>query len=370
MDIMTSSRRPNATLRGLSRRELLRAPASGALVMAGAATTRSAWGQTSDKLIVRTTSGGTYGEAMEKAIFAPFTRATGIAVEKTPVAMAPLAASVKQGRPLVDVVDTSEGLLQTLAADNVLHQIDYGRFRLFSVDDVGRASAQPALVRRMVYARALGYRKSALSRTGAPTSWAEFWDVRRFPAARAISGLGLNYPDLEFALLADGVPMANLYPIDIPRAFAAFTRIREHIHTFYPTDAISANLLSSKEVDLLAIANGRIQSLIDESGDYAIEWNQHMKVSSGYSILQGAPNLANAYRFIDFAMSPEVQAAFSALIPYGPTNAKAFALIAQNDAAKLPTNPAWNDKGFFQDAGWWGANLAEVTRAWNAWASR
>jgi len=366
---MMFPQRTQPRIQGVSRRGLLHGGA-GAALLAAAAVAKPVRAQGSGKVIVRTTSGGSYGEAMDKAIFEPFTRATGIAVEKTPVAMAPLAASVKQGQPLVDVVDTSEGLLMTLAAENVLQEIDYSRFRLFSVDDVGRASAQATLVRRMVYARVLGYRKSALSRTGAPGSWAEFWDVRRFPAARAISGLGLNYPDLEFALLADGVPMANLYPIDIPRAFASFTKIRDNIHTFYPTDAISANLLSTREVDLLAIANGRIQSLIDETGDCAIEWNQHMKVSSFFSILRGAANLDNAYRFIDFAMSPQVQAGFSALIPYGPTNSKAFALIAEKDAAKLPTNPSWTDKGFFQDAGWWGSNLAEVTRAWNAWASR
>ncbi len=348
---------------GMTRRGLLAAP-----MLLGAAGAGRAQG--SGKLIVRTTSGGTYGDAMDKAIFEPFARSTGIAVEKTPVAMAPLAASVKQGQPLVDVVDTSEGLLQTLAADDVLHAIDYARFKLFSVDDIGRASAQPALVRRMVYARVLGYRKAALARSGAPGSWAEFWNTTRFPAARAISGLGLNAPDLEFALLADGVPMASLYPLDIPRAFASFAKIRDKIHTFYPTDAISANLLSTGEVDLLAISNGRIQGLIDERGDYAIEWNQHMKVSSGYSILRGAANLDNAYRFIDFAMSAPVQAAFSALIPYGPTNAKAFAMIEAKDAAKLPTNPAWTDKGFYTDAAWWGANLPEVTKAWNAWASR
>ena len=33
-----------------------------------------------------------------------------------------------------------------------------------------------------------------------------------------------------------------------------------------------------------------------------------MKVSSFFSILRGAANLDNAYRFIDFAMSPQVQA--------------------------------------------------------------
>jgi putative spermidine/putrescine transport system substrate-binding protein len=322
------------------------------------------------KVTVRTTAGGVYGEAMEKAIFAPFTKATGIAVEKTPSAMAPLIASVKEGQPLVDVVDTSEGLLETLVANGAVATIDYDRFKSFAIADIGKDSAKPGIVRRMVYARVLGYRKATFSKTPAPTSWVEFWDVKTFPAARAISGLGLNAPDLEFALLADGVVPASLYPLDIPRALASLAKIRKDIQSFYGTDAISENLLSAGEVDLEAIANGRIQSLIDNGGDFAIEWNQHMKMPSGYSILKGAKNLDSAYRFLDYAMSAEAQASFAALIPYGPVNTKAFALMAEAPAAKLPTNPKWSEKGFMQDAKWWGENLPAVTTAWNAWATK
>jgi putative spermidine/putrescine transport system substrate-binding protein len=356
---------------GLSgtRRGLLRTGGAAlAAVAAQAGGSRAAFG--AEKVVIRTTSGGTYGEAMEKAVYAPFTKATGIAVEKTPVEMAPLIASAKQGQPLVDVVDTSEGLLETLNANNALAELDYNRFKAFAVADIGQESAMRTMVRRMVYARVLGYRKSAFGRTPAPRSWADFWDVQKFPAARALPGLGLATPDLEFALLADGVPVDKLYPLDIPRALVSYSKIRASIQSFYGTDAISANLLSTGEVDLEPIANGRIQPMIDEGQDAALEWNQHMKVPSGYAILQGAKNLANAYRFIDFALSPEVQANFATLIPYGPVNTKAFKFIPEQFAEKLPTNPKWNDQGFVQNAQWWGTNLPEVTKAWNAWATK
>jgi putative spermidine/putrescine transport system substrate-binding protein len=352
---------------GLSRRALLRAGA-GAIPVAAICASHGARAA-DQRVVIRTTSGGAYGDAMDQAIYAPFTKATGIAVDKTPVDMAPLIASAKQGRPLVDVVDTSEGLLQTLSSNGALAQIDYGRFKSFALDDIGKESAQPTIVRRMVYARVLGYTKSVFARTAAPKSWAEFWDVKKYPAVRALPGLALDTPDLEFALLADGVQIADIYPIDLPRALASYGKIRADIHTFYGTDAISANLLSTGEVELLSIANGRIQPMIDEGGDYAFEWNQHMKVPSGYAIMQGARNLENAYRFIDYAMSPEVQAKFATLIPYGPTNRNSFSSIPEAIASKLPTNPKWSDKGFTQDAKWWGDHLPEVTKAWNEWSA-
>jgi putative spermidine/putrescine transport system substrate-binding protein len=367
MIAMDTPKSISSRVAGLSRRGVL--GGSGAAAIATFAIGRSASAQ-EKKVVIRTTVGGTYGDAMEQAIYAPFTKATGIAIERTPSPMAPLIASVKQGQPLVDVVDTSEGLLETLAANDVLTTIDYGRFKGFTIADIGKDSAKASIVRRMVYGRVLGYRKATFSKTRAPASWADFWDVKTFPAARALSGLGLNVPDLEFALIADGVPMSALFPLDVPRALAAFARIRADIQSFYGTDAISENLLSTGEVDLEAISNGRIQGLIDRGGDFAIEWNQHMKVPSGYAILKNARNLENAYSFIDYAMSPEAQARFATLIPYGPINTKAFSIIPEEHAVKLPTNPKWSDKGFMQDAKWWGDNLAAVTAAWNDWAAK
>lgn len=353
---------------GISRRSFLRTTAGA--IPAAAMISRGTFAQAqTGQVVIRTSAGGSYGEAMERAIFAPFTEATGIQVVKTPSDMAPLIASVRAGQPLVDVVDTSEGLLQTLANADVLEPIDYSQMTMFTVEDIGADSAQELMVRRMVYARVLGYANAAFP-NGGPGNWMEFWDTGAFPGPRAISGLDLNMPDLEFALLADGVPMDELYPLDIERALAAYSRIRAEVVSFYGTDALSANLLSTGEVDTLAIANGRIQPLIDEGGNYTIEWNQHMKVPSAYSILQGAANLENAHRFLDFALSAETQARFAGEIPYGPTNRNAFDLIAPEVAAKLPTNPEWNDQGFTQNVAWWGENTEEVTEAWNAWAAQ
>lgn len=311
-------------------------------------------------------SGGSLAQILTRIYELPFTQATGIRVRPTaPVSLARLRAMVETGNMEWDLTE--------MGAHDLIEAEQSGWVQAVDWDVVDPERKLPELARHRygmvtsTFSTVLAFRTDKFGGRK-PSGWADFWDVRGFPGPRALQDSPVQ--NLEFALLADGVPMASLYPLDIPRAFASFAKIRDKIHTFYPTDAISANLLSTGEVDLLAISNGRIQGLIDERGDYAIEWNQHMKVSSGYSILRGAANLDNAYRFIDFAMSAPVQAAFSALIPYGPTNAKAFAMIEAKDAAKLPTNPAWTDKGFYTDAAWWGANLPEVTKAWNAWASR
>src|SRR5258705_369542 len=47
---------------------------------------------------------------------------------------------------------------------------------------------------------------------GGPQSWADFWDVKKFPGTRSLYN---NAPrTLAFALLADGVAPDKLYPMD------------------------------------------------------------------------------------------------------------------------------------------------------------
>src|SRR5262252_11199115 len=63
------------------------------------------------KVIIRTI-GGAYEEAVTKAIFEPFTKATGIEVVKAPATLGKLLAMFEAGNMELDIVDAGElGLL-------------------------------------------------------------------------------------------------------------------------------------------------------------------------------------------------------------------------------------------------------------------
>src|SRR5690606_10145614 len=84
---------------------------------------------------------------------------------------------------------------------------------------------------RGAYATALGYRTDAFPNGEHPRTWAEFWDVERFPGPRALR----NHPidNLEFALMADGVAPEDLYPLDMERAFRKLDEIKPHITVWW-----------------------------------------------------------------------------------------------------------------------------------------
>lgn len=57
-----------------------------------------------------------------------------------------------------------------------------------------------------------------------PRSWADFWNVRKFPGRRALANGGSPLLAPAAALLTDGVPPDELFPMDLDRTFRAFSR--------------------------------------------------------------------------------------------------------------------------------------------------
>src|SRR3972149_4444323 len=139
--------------------------------------------------------------------------------------------------------------------------------------------------------------------------------------------------------MADGVSKDKLYPLDADRAFKSLDRIKPHIAGGWKKGAQPPQLLTDKEADLGSSWNGRITGEKWKGAAMDVEWNQGIAQYQYYNIPKGAPNRDNALKFIDFAIKPERQARSAELIPYGPTNRKAIALIDKKKAPDLPTYP-------------------------------
>lgn len=327
-----------------------------------AATRSRARAATPGKVIVRT-PGGAEQEAMRKAVFEPFTAATGIAVVSFATNASKILAMVEANNVQLDVADLGEIPTVQLAKRGALEKLDHAKFKHTNFGDL--LSVHDYYLGEYVYGTVLGYNTTALG-SNHPKNWAEFWDVKRFPGGRMLENIGAEMPNLEFALLADGVSLAELYPIDIPRAFNKLREIRSHITKWWDSGAVSAQMLANKQVVMGSVWNGRIQTLIDEQAPLAIEWNEAARTVQAFSILKGAPNLENAYALVDFAMQPKPQADFAKIIGYGPNNKEAFQFIDARMAARLPTSPEHLKVSYATNARWWVDHYAEVSTKWQA----
>ena len=318
------------------------------------------------KVIIRTI-GGSYEESTVKAIFEPFTKATGIEVVKVPATLGKVLAMHEAGNMELDVMDAGELGVFSLSQKGALDKINYKAWKLTNPDDIDPAVRRDDMVADIFFSSVLGYNNQTFPTGKQPRNWAEFWDIKKFAGPRMLADIASGAVDLEFALLADGVAKDKLYPIDVNRAFKALDRVRPSIRKFWDTGALSAQMLADKEVVLGSIWNGRLQTVADKGAPLAIEWNEAMLQTQYWAVLKGAKNAENAQRFIDFACQPENQAALAKLIPYGPSNRQAFKSIPPDVAARLPSSPENRQKAFLQNGKWWADNRAMVSERWSQW---
>lgn len=323
-------------------------------------------GRAAEQVVVRN-PGGAWDETQRRYIYDPFTKETGIEVVVVPSTMTKMLAMVKSGNTELDVADAGLDGLVTLNRTGALAPIDFASWKHTDPKDVPGEYRTPTTLGLALYATVLGYNKETFADGRQPKSWAEFWDAAKFPGARMLEDMAGGTPNLEFALIADGVPMDKLFPIDIDRAFKSLSKVKPQIKKFWDTGALSAQMLADRDVVLGSIWNGRLQAVADKGAPVAIEWNQHMLQIQGYGIFKDAKNPKAAQLFVDYAMTPKAQVGLAKELNYGPTNRKAFDMLPAELLAKLPGSPEQLQRSFIQDVNWWDENRAKVNSVWSKW---
>lgn len=215
-----------------------------------------------------------------------------------------------------------------------------------------------------VYSSVISYNATVYDDTTAPQSWEEFFDTDKFEGKRAI----WQYPVtvLEAALIADGVPMDELYPLDLDRAFAKLDTIKDDI-VWWTSGAQPAQMLATGEVDLALAWSGRILTAAEEGTPVEISYNDGLRIAAGWVVPKGAKNKDTAMKFINYISSPSAQCAFSELIPYGSTNPEATGLMSDALAKKIGQTEEQMQKQIYIDNEYWAENLTEVVDRFNAW---
>ena len=179
-----------------------------------------------------------------------------------------------------------------------------------------------------------------------PAGWADFFDTTKFPGKRGV----WDYSEggiFEFALLADGVAPADLYPLDLERATAKLDTIKDDL-VFWASGAESQELIGSGEVAMTLIWNGRGWSAknIDKK-PVEMQWNQQIVTADYLVVPKGSPNKDAAMKFIAYTICAENNAKPSEYIPYGPTNINSQP--AQDKKADLSVSNADENSAYFDD---------------------
>lgn len=329
--------------------------------------------------------GGGYTKSQVKAYHEPFTAKTGIAIKSEDYngGLAEVKAQVEAGNVIWDLVDVElsdlvrgcdEGLLETIdlsmlppAPDGTPAAKDFLDGTLY---DCGVAT--------IVWSTIFAYDKSKVM--GAPpTTLADFFDTKKFPGKRGMRK-GPK-PNLEFALMADGVPADKVYEMlgtaaGVDRAFAKLDTIKGDL-LWWEAGAQPPQMLADGEVTYTTAYNGRIfNAMATENKPFEIVWDGQVWDLDLWVIPKGAPNKEAAMKFIAYSTDTQRLADQAAWISYGPARKSSVPLIGKHAEAgidmapHMPTSPANFKNALQNDFEFWADHADELNERFNAWLSK
>lgn len=314
--------------------------------------------------------GGSNQKAQVKAFYEPYTKTTGgkiVAGEYTGE-QAKVKAMVEAKNMSWDVVEVESPELARGCEEGLYEKLDMSK--IGPKADFVPASLSECGIGIFVWSTVLAYNSDTLKT--APKSWADFWDLKKFPGKRGLRK-GAKFT-LEFALLADGVKPEDVYKTlgtkaGTERAFKKLDQIKSSIQ-WWEAGAQPPQLLAAGDVVMSTAYNGRIATAQKEGKKLGISWTNNIYDFDSWGIPVGTPNKAEAYKFIAFASKPENQKVFAGEIPYGPTNLKGTAMVDKAIAADLPTAPQNMKGALASNTAFWVEHGEDLEQRFNAWAAK
>jgi putative spermidine/putrescine transport system substrate-binding protein len=313
--------------------------------------------------IVVNDSGGATQAANRKTFYAAFEKQHGVKIVNTsPVDLGKLKAMVASGNIEWTVTEIAGPDAVTAERLGLLEPLDR------SIIDLSKFPAhlkdRKFVFPKSAYSTVMGYRTDTF-KGGGPKSWADFFDVAKFPGPRTMQNSPIE--QLEFALMADGVPMDKLYPLDVDRAFKKLDTIKKHVAVWWTTGAQSAQILIDKEAVIGTAWNGRYYNLIKEGAPVAIEWNQGAIKESAFGIPKGSKNIYWGQRVLASMTDAKLQGEYASIIGYPGLNLEATQHTDPKIVPFLPTNAENLKRQFWVNLEWWADNGAKVHERWARW---
>lgn len=325
--------------------------------------------------------GGAYGKSQIEAYHKPFTAETGIKVISVDAdnPATPIKAQVEAGNVTVDVADVEYSDAIRLCDEGLLEEIDSSILPAApdgtsATDDFIEGALTDCAVANIVWSTVVAYNTENVANT--PTSMADFFNTTDFPGKRGLrKGAKAN---LEMALMADGVPAADVYGIletdeGVDRAFAKLDTIKDDV-VWWEAGAQPPQLLADGEVAMSTAYNGRIfNAAVGEGQPFEIVWDGQILDFDLFVIPKGAPNKEEALKFIAFSTDTQRLADQASWISYGPARKSSGALVGKYSdgttdmAPHMPTAAANLTNALVNNFEFWADRDTDLNERFNAW---
>ena len=345
----------------------------------------AACGTDAPRSITAVSWGGSYGRAVNEGANIPFAEATGIGVEVEDYngGLAQIRAQVGIGDIHWDVVDLEiadavrgcdEGLLEPID----INALPPGPDGTPAAEDFVAESRTECGVGNLYWSTVYAYNEENIPGVK-PATMADFFDLEAFPGRRGMRRS--PQVNLEFALIADGVPLDQVYatldtPEGLDRAFAKLETIKDEV-IWWEAGAQPPQMLADGEVTMTTAYNGRIfNAQVLENQPFVIVWDGQLLDVGQVGIVAGTPRLEEALQYVAFATSAESLVRISRRISYSPVRKSAMPLVTTHVVAgvdmepHMPASPANAARALRYDWAGWVDHQDEMNERFSAWLAR
>lgn len=347
----------------MNRRSIL-----GAAALASVA--RPAFAQSKGDVIIATT-GGLMEKSLQEHFYKRFESETGIRVRSVPIELpdqwARAVAGARSGNVPFDIVTaTPPDLIQHR---DILAPVDCEMPGIKANALPG--GCFPTGIIRTAGGMTLVWSSKAFPAGKEPASWADFFDTAKFPGPRALPDTG----DREWwvptmALIADGVPVDKLFPLDVDRAYKKLDAIKPNVAAWWKSGDNSMQIMRGGDAVMTMVYSSRAVPLA-KSGDFNFTWNGAIRDVGNWAVLKSAPNLKNAMTFLDFFVKdPKEHVEFGGKVSFDSNNKDAAALVAQAERKYRPSSPENWSKLVIADYDWVAANRPALRERWTTWVTK
>ena len=331
--------------------------------------------------------GGAYTKSQVEAYHKPWMASTGntIISEDYGGGVAEIKAQVESGNVTWDVVDVELSDAIRACDEGLLETIDHSMLPAApdgtpASEDFLPGTLHECAVANIVWSSVYVYDSSKVRNFNTPKTMADFFNTNSFPGKRGMR----KSPKvtLEFALIADGVPVSEVYNVlgteaGIERAFAKLDTIKDDV-IWWEAGAQPPQLLADGEVIFTTAWNGRVfNAVAAEDQSFEMVWDGQIYDLDLWVIPKGSKNKQAALDFVAFSTATEQLANQASWISYGPARASSVPMIGTYHdnpsiqmAEHMPTAPGNFKNALQNDFEFWADNSDELNERFNAWLAQ
>jgi putative spermidine/putrescine transport system substrate-binding protein len=350
----------------LNRRQFLHGAAAGvALPAAVAGATGPAWAQA--KTVNVASYGGVVQEYQTRLFAQPFEAKTGIKVNVgSNASLALVKLQNVAGTPAQwDICSLSGAEYFEAIAQKLIVPYDYS---IIDTTNIVPEYKHSHGIKFSLFLFVMAWDKRQVPDDKAPQTLADFWDTNRIKGKRSLYAGVSDGSTLEMALLADGVPLNQLYPLDVDRALRSLERLGRANIVWHNTNAEPIQQLTSGAVPLANCFNGRVIAANRAGGQLGFTPAYSAVSGNPYCVIASSANKKEAFEYLNYLLNtPPADAEYMKLTNYAIPNTEALKLVPQDILEILPTSPKLKDKVYIKDDAWWAANLAKTVAKFKEW---